>query len=187
MELSNAAAWLESLGYVHTDIRPPNLLLDSHDHLKLTDFDSVRDIGTLAEGGAAPWARVLGPEAGEECGSFGVNGARYEQFAIGSVLYTMTRGYEPYDDGTIDPENAPVVVDLLQRMEFPALGEEELDVIIEKCWKGEFHTLTDLAGETKLLSGAIGLPRATALDEKYSSQIRGECEQLIENGILDED
>ncbi|KAE9970805.1 hypothetical protein EG328_006070 [Venturia inaequalis] len=187
MELSNAAAWLESLGYVHNDIRPPNLLLDAHDHLKLADFDSVQEIGTPAEGSAAPWARVLGPEAGEECGSFGVNGARYEQFAIGSVLYLMTRGYEPYDDGTIDPENAPVVVDLLQRMEFPPLGEARLDTIIEKCWKGRFNSLTDLAAETKLLPGAIDLPRATAFEEKYCSQIRKECEQLVENGILDED
>ncbi|KAK0114064.1 hypothetical protein ONS95_014303 [Cadophora gregata] len=68
MELSSAAAWLESLGYVHTDIRPPNLLLDSHEHLKLTDFDSVQELGTRAEGSASPWARVLGTEAGDERG-----------------------------------------------------------------------------------------------------------------------
>jgi atypical protein kinase C zeta type len=114
---------------------------------------------------------------------FGNNGARYEQFAIGSVLYLMTRGYEPYDDGSIDLENAPVVVDLLQYMKFPPLNEEKLDTVIERCWRGNFNTLKDLADETRLLPGAIGLPRATALDEKYCSQIRGECKQLIENGI----
>ncbi|TID27067.1 protein kinase domain-containing protein [Venturia nashicola] len=184
MELSNAAEWIESLGWCHTDIRPPNLLLDGHDHLKLTDFDSVQKIGTLAEGSAAPWARVLGPEAREECGSFGVNGARYEQFAIGSVLYLMTRGYEPYEDGNIDPEK---VVDLLQQMKFPPLDEEKLDTIIERCWKGKFNTLKDLADETKLLPGALSLPRATALEEEYCSRIRGECKQLVENGILNEE
>ena len=56
---------------------------------------------------------MLGTEAGDECGSFGDNGARYEQFAIGSVLYMITRGHELYDDGSIAPEDAPVVVDLL--------------------------------------------------------------------------
>lgn len=96
MELSNVAACLGSLEYVHTDLRRPNLLLDVHDHLKLTDYNYVQEIGTLAEGSAAPWARVLGPEAGEECGPFGMNGARYEQFPIGSILYLVTRGYEPY-------------------------------------------------------------------------------------------
>jgi serine/threonine protein kinase len=185
MELSNAAAWLESLGYVHGDIRPPNLLLDSHEHLKLTDFDSVQEVGTVAEGSAAPWARVLGPEAGDECGSFGDNGARYEQFAIGSVLYLMTRGHEPYDDGSIAPEDAPIVVDLFQQMKFPLLGEENLDRVVERCWKGEYESLKDLANETKPLPGAVRLPRATAFDNEYCSKIREECERLVEEGILD--
>ena len=41
MELSNAAAWLEALGYAHTDIRPANLIFDDEDHLKLADFDTM--------------------------------------------------------------------------------------------------------------------------------------------------
>lgn len=49
-ELSNAVAWLESLGYAHTDIRPENLVLDSDDHLKLTDFDCMEKIGTKSSG-----------------------------------------------------------------------------------------------------------------------------------------
>jgi serine/threonine protein kinase len=65
MELCNADAWLESLGYVHGDIRPPNLLLDSQEHLKLADFDYVAPIGTAAELNCPPWARVLGDEAGD--------------------------------------------------------------------------------------------------------------------------
>ncbi|CZS96562.1 uncharacterized protein RCO7_04826 [Rhynchosporium graminicola] len=186
MELSHAAAWLESLGYAHTDIRPPNLLLDSQEHLKLTDFDSVRKLGTPAEGSAAPWARVLGTEAGDECGSFGDNGARYEQFAIGSVLYMLTRGYEPYDDGSIAPEDAPVVVVLFQQMKFPPLGEDKLDGVIQQCWKGEYETLKDLADETKLLSGASAFPRATAFDDDYCNKVRRECEDLVELGIFDE-
>jgi atypical protein kinase C zeta type len=61
-EFSNAAAWLESLGYVHGDIRPSNLLLDGDDHLKLTDFDNTAAVGTAFEVGIAPYARVLGDE-----------------------------------------------------------------------------------------------------------------------------
>ena len=52
MELFNIAAWLKSLGYVYTDIRPPNLLLNSQDHLKLSDFNSMAKIKTLADGAA---------------------------------------------------------------------------------------------------------------------------------------
>lgn len=33
MELTGAIAWLETLGLVHGDLRPPNILLDDRDHL----------------------------------------------------------------------------------------------------------------------------------------------------------
>jgi len=133
MELSNASAWLESLGYVHTDIRPANLLLDRDDHLKLTDFDCVNKIGSPALGGAPPWCRLCGLEAGTESNTFGYNGPRVEQFAIGSVLYMMIRGYEPYDvEGGFNSKDGSIVKKL-QLMDFPSLGEDPLDKIIDKC------------------------------------------------------
>lgn len=167
MELSNAAAWLESLGYAHTDIRPPNLLLDSQDHLKLSDFDNMIEIGTRADGATAPWARILGPEAGSEKGTFGRNGARLEQFAIGSILYCMTRGFEPYEDEEFSYADPTLVVDRLQDMVFPDLDGGHLDRIIDRCWKGEFGQLKDLAAETKLLGGAVDLPRVVFFETVY--------------------
>ncbi|KAF7506291.1 hypothetical protein GJ744_011864 [Endocarpon pusillum] len=184
MELSNAAAWLESLGYVHTDIRPPNLLLDSRDHLKLSDFDSMAEIGTLADGAAPPWARVLGPEAGSEEGTFGLNGARSEQFAIGSILYCMTRGFEPYEDEDFGHTESTIVIDRLQHMMFPDLHEGHLDRIIERCWKGNFVLLKDLAVKTKLLRGAVGLPRAASFETGYRLERQKECQRLVDLGLL---
>ena len=85
-----------------------------------------------------PWARCLGPEAGDQRGSFGNNGARYESFAIGSVLYFMTRGHEPFDDGAFGPQVGAAKVELFQLMLFPSLGTDALDNIIWKCWHGEY-------------------------------------------------
>ena len=45
-EFCSGIAWLESKQYAHGDIRPQNLLLDSKDHLKLTDFDSAGKYGS---------------------------------------------------------------------------------------------------------------------------------------------
>jgi serine/threonine protein kinase len=183
-ELANAAAWLESLGYVHADIRPPNLLLDHDEHLKLTDFDCAARIGTESFGAAPPWARFLGIEGGSDQGTYGLYGARTEQFSIGSILYYMTRGYEPYEDEYFDPGHEVVVVDRLQAMVFPNLKGGRLDQIIRRCWYGEFAHLKDLADETKTLSGAIELPRATALSTEYCLERREECQSLVDDGLL---
>lgn len=186
MELSNASAWLESLDYAHTDIRPANLILDGDDHLKLTDFDSMEKIGTRALGCSPPWARCLGTEAGDLCGTFGDNGARYESFAIGSVLYYLTRGHEPYDDGAFGPEVGGAQVKLLQRMLFPSLGTDDLDNIIRKCWHGQYHQLQNLANECKVLPGCSSRPRATLLDPEVYKRTQEECRKLLASGFLDE-
>ncbi|KAF4627292.1 hypothetical protein G7Y89_g10863 [Cudoniella acicularis] len=159
MELSNAAAWLESFGYVHTDIRPANLLLNMHDYLKLTDFDCMEKIGTRALGSAPPWAHSMVLRRNRV------------------LLYLMTRGHEPYDDGNFGPQDDPAVVKLLRLMEFPSLGEGNLDEIIEKCWKGGYAFLKDLADETKLLYGANNSSRAILFQDEYCGKVREDCQQ----------
>ncbi|KAJ2978267.1 hypothetical protein NQ176_g3908 [Zarea fungicola] len=78
-ELVGAIAWLESLGLVHGDLRPANILLDRHDHLKLADFDSVAKMGSINPGNSAPWARLRECRGIESPGSFGLYDAWSEQ------------------------------------------------------------------------------------------------------------
>ncbi|KAL4782092.1 hypothetical protein BJX76DRAFT_303459 [Aspergillus varians] len=92
-------------------------------------------------------ARLLGPETGAN-GTFGMCGARTEQFAIGSIVYSMTRGYEPYEFENL-AEGGPEIVKRLQRMEFPELDRGDLDRIIERCWRGGFSSLCDLLKGSK--------------------------------------
>ena len=181
-ELCNAAAWLEHLGYGHGDIRPPNLLLDSQEHLKLADFDCITPIGTPSEGAAPPWARILGPEAGSEAGTFGLCGPRTEQFAIGSVLYCLTRGHEPFEMEKFD--DLAEQVTLLQRMEFPQLLDDPFDSIIERCWKGQFALLHHLSREAQSLFYGNDQPRQPALTSEYCSSRQSECQHLVDSGLL---
>lgn len=116
-------------------------------------------------------------------GSFGINGPRTEQFAIGSLLYTMIRGHEPY----AELEPGPHVVDLFQDMKFPDLGNGCLDAIIDRCWKGLYESVESLAKETAGLNGAVSLPRAEALDRSYVSEMRDRCQRLVDEGLLDAD
>ena len=96
-EQTDAIAWLELLGYVHGDIRPPSLLLDAREHLKIIDFDNTVAVSSVFDGCQPPYARVLGAEVAESSRTVGYHGHRPERFAIGTVIYYMTRGYEARD------------------------------------------------------------------------------------------
>lgn len=181
MEIAAGSAWIENLGYIHGDLRPANLLLDAEEHLKLTDFDCAEKIGTPASGHGPPWARLLGPEAGDEEGTWGVNGPRLEQFTIGSVVYCITRGRQPYE-GEI--EDGPKQVEMLQAMEFPELGDGQLDTIIRRCWHGAFRTLQDLASETSRLKGALGDSSVASLSEEFCRMREDVCRDYVQKGQL---
>ena len=185
-ELTDAIAWLESIGYVHGDLRPPNLLLDSEDHLKVVDFDNASKTGSVFDGCQPPYARVLGDEAAEDRGTFGYHGPRTEQFAIGSVFYYMTRGYEPYDDEWLGEDHGPMVVDLLQAKKFPRMSEDATDNMIQKCWHGEYESINSLKLEVMRLHRYIGLGMAKAMPEEEYEARRQECRTLVKLGVLDD-
>lgn len=183
IQLSNAAAWLESLTLAHGDIRPSNLLLDSDDHLKLSDFDNTTLIGESLEAGGAPYARLLGPEAEADCGSFGALGPRTEQFAIGSVYYYLVRGYEPYDNVRFGEDHGCVVVDMLQKMEFPELDESRDDAIIKECWYCGFDSGKDLAFAIRSLNcGEVDGAEPMSMD--CFREMQEECKKMISEGLL---
>jgi atypical protein kinase C zeta type len=168
-ELTSAAAWLETLGLAHGDIRPSNLLLDAEDHLKLADFDCAATIGEHElEAGAPPYARLQGPESGEDKGTFGLIGPRTEQFAIGSVFYFLIRGHEPYEESQIPGHD---LVALLQSKQFPATEtNDKKECIVRRCWHGEFASIQLLATEVgSIQTGSLGYP-VTHSDEEISKE-----------------
>ncbi|KAL2759757.1 hypothetical protein ACRALDRAFT_1060247, partial [Sodiomyces alcalophilus JCM 7366] len=97
-QLGAAAAWLEELGLAHCDIRPGNMLLCPAGHVKLADFDRTLKIGEDMLSGTEPFARILDEEGGLDRGTYGKAGCRTEQFAVGSVFYSLTCGYDPFED-----------------------------------------------------------------------------------------
>ncbi|KAL2186539.1 kinase-like protein [Thermothelomyces heterothallicus CBS 203.75] len=185
-ELCAAVAWIESLGLVHGDLRPPNILFDEQDHLKLTDFDCVARIGDASSGNAPPWARLY-PDPLTGKGRWGLYGPKTEQFAIGSLLYCMTRGHEPYGHPEDNPELD--VVRLFKEGIFPHLNTEgdELDCIIDRSWTGYYESIKDLAEVAAHLPGARDMGAATTFSAEYCARKRNECRQLVQEGLLEID
>ncbi|KAI1132840.1 kinase-like protein [Nemania abortiva] len=180
-ELCAAVAWLDALGIVHGDLRPTNVLVDDKSHLKLIDFDCAQKVGTHSLGGAPPWTR-LRPES-KPVGSFGVYGPETEQFTIGSMVYYMTRGFEPYEEpgntGDID-----IVLLWRDKIFPPVMQDDPLDHIIWKCWMGHFPTLSDLLESAKRLPGSEDMAAATTWDKDYLAAMREKCVALVESGLL---
>jgi len=143
-DLTQGASWLEAHGLAHGDIRPPNIMLHTEGLLKLIDFDNAENVGARLDYGHVPYARLLGEEDEGRRGTFGRIGHKSEQFAIGSVLYFMSRGFEPYED-TLERADGPLVVDLLQAKQFPITGDSEVDAIIRRCWLGDFGSVYELS------------------------------------------
>ncbi|KAH8645871.1 hypothetical protein BGZ61DRAFT_377085, partial [Ilyonectria robusta] len=110
-------------------------------------------IGSRNLGNAPAWARIQGAEAGPQRGTFGTYGATSEQFTFGPILYDLTRGFELYED--IEGNAA---VRLLTLMKFPDLSDVESDRITDRCWRGDYTSLADLAGEVANLGGATWWP-----------------------------
>ncbi|KAL8902870.1 MAG: hypothetical protein Q9207_004319 [Kuettlingeria erythrocarpa] len=184
-ELTGATAWLESLGYAHGDLRPSNLLLDGEDHLKISDFDNTTAFGEVFDGLQPPYARVLGDEGGKDRGTFGYYGPRTEQFAIGSLIYYITRGFEPYDTEWLGENHGNKVVELLQAKIFPTTSDSKLDTIIRNCWHGGYTSIQQLHAQVKDTYPGVGSDMANAIDEAEFEDAGQECRRLVADGILD--
>jgi serine/threonine protein kinase len=181
-ELSAAAARLEAIGLVHGDIRPPNVLFDSQYHVKLCDFDRSLGVGEHLDCGTEPFAWLLGDEGGRDCGSYGKTGPRTEQFAIGSVIYSITRGHDPCEDEWFGREHIPTIMKRFQKMQFPYLAGSEVDVIIWKCWYGRFASVKQLSEEVMALGG--GLEGIRVESTEWFEDRKADCKEMIRNGVL---
>ena len=182
-QLCDGVVWLENLGYVHGDLTPHNLVLDHEDNLKLIDFERISEIGVRSDGDRAPWARLLGSDEIPGQGAYGRYGVKTEQFTIGSILYFMKRGHEPY---ALDHLDAHDYTDRFRDKQFPDLNDSTLDKIIRRCWWTDYTSLKELRDEAAALKGALNSPPASAVAFPDMQSCRAQCEQLVKQGLLQE-
>ncbi|TPX12218.1 uncharacterized protein E0L32_007104 [Thyridium curvatum] len=184
-QLGAAAAWLEELGLAHCDIRPGNMLLYPAGHVKLADFDRTLKTGEDMLSGTEPFARLLGDEGGADRGTYGKAGCRTEQFAIGSVFYSLTRGYDPFEDQWWGRDHGPIRMQKLQRMEFPRIGHLGCDGVIWSCWHGRYKSIAELAADVAAVDGDAW--RVTGEEDPLWIKARiHESETIAQSGMLEE-
>ena len=181
-QLCIAAASLERVELCHGDIRPGNMLLDADRNLKLCDFDRATRIGEDVTVLTEPFGRLLDGSDGAKAGPYGQSGPRTESFAIGSVYYTLTRGYEPYETEEWGRDHFVTLAEKFQRKDFPPLTSSAADRIIRKCWDGKYGRVRELlidVPEDDPQEGSVGL------DPQWLDRRQLECKKLVQSGVID--
>lgn len=95
IEVAKALKHAHDRGIVHRDLKPANLMIDSHDHIKLTDFGIAKLYGgtnITSDGGVLGTADYMSPEQaeGKQVSS------RCDLYSLGSVLYALLSGKPPF-------------------------------------------------------------------------------------------
>ncbi len=143
-EVADALAEAHSLGVVHRDIKPGNILLSGGRHVCVADFGLARAVFSAsnrqltASGVAIGSPAYMSPEQIEEGEKVD---ARSDLYSLGCVLYEMLTGRPPFDGGsvqsvlsghlmerpaplrTLRPEVSPPVTGIVRRLLAKSPGE----------------------------------------------------------------
>ncbi|XP_043288732.1 rho-associated protein kinase 2 isoform X2 [Venturia canescens] len=114
------------MGFVHRDVKPDNMLLDKHGHLKLADFGTCMRMdsdGLVRSDTAVGTPDYISPEVLQSQGGEGVYGRECDWWSVGVFLYEMLVGDPPfYADSLVGTYSK--IMDYRNSLHFP----QEVDI-----------------------------------------------------------
>lgn len=130
-EISGALDYAHARGMVHRDVKPANILYDSHDRAILTDFGIARlaeSNNLTAEGMTIGTPAYMPPEQAQ-----GIEiDHRADIYSLGVIAYELITGSTPYGDGSVSVMLQHINAQIPQISNLLDMPNESLDIVIRR-------------------------------------------------------